>query len=66
MTIKAIAELKKTHEEMSEVLEYLAENEDGLDADYSSVTIDYKWLLNELNHRVVTLKQRGKNATKQD
>ena len=58
MTIKAIIEMKKTHEEMSGVLEYLVENEDGLDADYSSVTIDYRWLLQELKHRKTTLENR--------
>ena len=56
--IKAIAEMKKTHKEMSRVLDELEHMEDGVDCDYSSVTIDYKWLLNELNHRLTTLKNR--------
>ena len=64
--IKAIAELKKTHARMTTVLNELEVLEDGLDADYSQVTIDYRWLLNECEHRLVTLKQRGKNATKED
>ena len=60
MTIKAIIELKKTHEEMGELLDELAVLEDGVDADYSSVTIDYRWLLQELKHRRESLKQRGR------
>ena len=56
--IKAIAELKKTHKEMTEVLSELEVLEDGVACDYSSVTIDYKWLVNELNHRLTTLKNR--------
>ena len=56
--IKAISELKKTHKEMTKVLRELEVLEDGVGCDYSSVTIDYKWLLNELNHRLITLKNR--------
>jgi len=59
--IKAISELRKTHREMSKVLEYLAEHEDGIEADYSTVTIDYRWLLQELKHRATTLEKRGVN-----
>ena len=43
---------------MGIVLNDLAVLEDGVGSDYSSVTIDYKWLLNELNHRLTTLKNR--------
>ena len=60
MTIKAILELKKTHEEMTEVLDDLERMEDGVDSDYSSVTIDYKWLVQELKHRRTTLQNRGR------
>ena len=60
MTIKAISEMKKTHEEMGEVLEYLSEHEDGLDADWSEVVIDYKWLLQQCKHRKTTLEKRGR------
>ena len=60
MVIKAISELKKTHEEMGRVLDELEVYEDGVDADYSSVTIDYKWLVNDLRHRLISLKQRGR------
>ena len=59
MTIKAILELKKTHKEMTEVLDDLERMEDGVGSDYSSVTIDYKWLLQELKHRRTTLQNRG-------
>ena len=58
--IKAIEVLKATHKEMGEVLKFLEEFEDGVDADYSSVTIDYRWLLQELKHRKTTLEKRGK------
>ena len=60
MVIKAISELKKTHEEMTEVLRELEVYEDGVDADYSSVTIDYKWLVNDLRHRLISLRNRQK------
>ena len=58
MTIKAITELQKTHEEMGEVLKELAVLDDGIGADWSQIVIDYKWLVNECNHRLTTLKQR--------
>lgn len=61
MTIKAITELKKTHEEMGKILDELAVLEDGVDADYSSVTIDYKWLVNDLRHRLISLKNRQRD-----
>ena len=48
MTIKAIDELKRTHKEVGKVLDELEVIEDGEDADYSTVTIDYRWLLNNL------------------
>ena len=35
MTIKAILELKKTHKEMTEVLDELEVYEDGVDADWT-------------------------------
>lgn len=43
---------------MTIVLNELAILEDGKDADYSSVVIDYKWLLVELEHRLVSLRER--------
>ena len=58
--IKAISELKKTHEEMGMVLNDLAVLEDGVGSDYSSVTIDYRWLCQELKHRRTTLQKRGR------
>ena len=56
--IKAISELKETHKEMGKVLADLEILEDGVDADYSTVTIDYRWLLQELKHRRTTLQNR--------
>ena len=58
--IKAIAELKKTHARMTTVLNELEVLEDGIDADYSQVTIDYRWLVQELEHRRETLQRRGR------
>ena len=57
--IKAISVLEDTHKEIGEVINELKELEDGEGADYSSVVIDYRWLLNELNHRLTTLKNKG-------
>ena len=45
---------------MTTLLNELAVLEDGLDADYSQVVIDYKWLCNELEHRRTTLQKRGR------
>jgi len=58
--IKAIEELKKTHEEMGMVLNDLAVLEDGEGADYSQLVIDYRWIANELEHRRTTLQKRGR------
>lgn len=58
--IKAIDELKKTHARMTTVLNELAVLEDGVDCDWSQVVIDYKWILNECEHRRETLLKRGR------
>lgn len=58
MTIKAITELRKIHKEMDEVLDELEPLETGEGSDYSTVTMDYKWLVNDLRHRLISLKQR--------
>lgn len=58
--IKAIDELRKTHARMTTVLNELAVLEDGEGADYSQVTIDYRWLCQELEHRRETLQKRGR------
>jgi len=58
--IKAIAELKKTHSRMTTILNELEVLEDGVGADYSQVTIDYRWLVQELEHRRTTLQNRGR------
>lgn len=60
MTIKAILELKKTHSRMTTILNELEVLEDGVGADYSQVTIDYRWLVQELEHRRETLQKRGR------
>ncbi len=58
--IKAIDEMKKTHARMTTLLNELAVLEDGLDADYSQLVIDYRWIANELTHRRTTLQKRGR------
>ena len=46
---------------IEEMAEYYSDGEvDGVDSDYSSVTIDYKWLVQELKHRRTTLQNRGR------
>lgn len=60
MVIKAISEMKKTHARMTTILNELEVLEDGIDADYSQVTIDYRWLVQELEHRRETLQRRGR------
>lgn len=59
--IKAIAEMKKTHSRMTTILNELEVLEDGVGADYSQVTIDYRWLVQELEHRRETLQKRGRH-----
>lgn len=60
MVIKAIKELQKTHKEMSNVLKDLEKLEDGVDANYTDVVLDYKWLVQDLKHRRTTLQKRGR------
>ena len=60
MAIKEIEEMKKTHSRMTTILNELAVLEDGIDADYSQVKIDYRWLVQELEHRRETLQRRGR------
>ena len=60
MAIKEIEEMKKTHRRMTTILNELAVLEDGVDADYSQVKIDYRWLVQELEHRRETLQKRGR------
>lgn len=61
MAIKEIEEMKKTHRRMTTILNELAVLEDGIDADYSQVTIDYRWLVQKLEHRRETLQKRGRH-----
>ena len=60
MTIKAITKLKKTHARMTTVLNELEVLEDGEGADYSEVDIDYRWIVQMLEHRRETLQKRGR------
>ena len=64
--IKAIAEMKKTHSRMTTILNELEVLEDGVGADYSQVTIDYRWLLQMCKHRLTSLKQRKGDKRMED
>ncbi|MBQ7927746.1 MAG: hypothetical protein IJ287_03235 [Methanobrevibacter sp.] len=59
--IKAIEELKREHSRMTTVLNELATLEDGVDADYSEVVIDYKWIVRMLENRRESLQKRGRH-----
>ena len=60
MTIKAILELKKTHKEMTEVLDDLETLEDGVGADYTDVVTDIRWNVLMLENRRESLQRRGR------
>ena len=58
--IKAITGLEKYHNRMTTVLNELKVLEDGVDADYQDVIIDYRWLVMVLENRRETLQRRGR------
>jgi hypothetical protein len=58
--IKAITELEKYHNRMTTVLNELKVLEDGIDADYQDVIIDYRWLVMVLENRRESLQRRGR------
>ena len=55
-----IKRLKHLHNRMKTVLDELEVLEDGVDCDYSEVEIDYRWLVQQLEHRRETLQRRGR------
>ena len=59
--ITAIEELKKSHARMTTVLNELAILEDGKDADYSEMVIDYQWIVRTLESRREQLQKRGRH-----
>ena len=59
--IKAIEELQKHHARMTTVLNELAVLEDGVDADYTDVVIDYRWIVQMLENRRESLQRRGRH-----
>ena len=59
--IKAIEELKKSHTRMTTVLNELATLEDGKDADYSEVVINYRLIVRKLENRREQLQKRGRH-----
>ena len=46
---------------MTTILNELEVLEDYENADYSEVEIDYRWLLQQLEHRRETLQRRGRH-----
>ena len=59
--IKAIEELKKSHARMTTVLNELEILEDGKDADYSEVVINYRLIVRKLENRREQLQKRGRH-----
>ena len=55
-----LKELRHTHARMSTILNELEVLEDGKDVDYSEVRIDYRWLVQQLEHRRESLLRRGR------
>ena len=55
-----IKRLKLTHARMETVLNELDVLEDYDGADYSEVDTDYRWLVQQLEHRRETLQRRGR------
>lgn len=56
----AIKKLKHTHTRMTTVLNELEILEDGKDADYSELVIDYRWIVSMLEQRREQLQSRGR------
>jgi chaperonin cofactor prefoldin len=55
-----ISKMKLTHSRMTTVLNELEVLEDYENADYSEVETDYRWLVQQLEHRRETLQRRGR------
>lgn len=60
MTKNPIEKMKHTHARMETVLNELAILEDFDGADYSEVDVDYRWIVQQLEHRRTTLQKRGR------
>ena len=58
---KPIEKMKLTHNRMETILNELAVLEDYQDADYSEVELDYRWIVQSLEHRRETLLWRGRH-----
>jgi len=56
----AIKKLKHTNARMTTVLNELEVLEDGKDADYSELVIDYRWIVSMLEQRRERLQKRGR------
>lgn len=56
----AIKKLKHTNARMTTVLNELEVLEDGKDADYSELVIDYRWIVSMLEQRRERLQRRGR------
>lgn len=56
----AIKKLKHTNARMTTVLNELEGLEDGKDADYSELVVDYRWIVSMLEQRRERLQRRGR------
>ena len=59
--ITAIEELKKSHARMTTALNELEILEDGKDADYSEIVINYRLIVRKLENRHEQLQKRGRH-----
>jgi len=57
---EAIKKLKHTNARMTTVLNELEILEDGKDADYSELVIDYRWIVSMLEQRRERLQRRNR------
>lgn len=53
-------QLKNAHARMTTILNELEILEDWEGCDYSEVSTDYRWLVQQLEHRRETLQKRGR------
>lgn len=58
--IKAIDNMKKSHQRMTTILNELETLEDGEDVDYTNAVFTYRKLVSWLEHRREVLQRRGR------
>ena len=60
--IKAIEELNKSRIRLNTVVKELETLEDGVDADYTDVVTDLRWVVMTLENRRESLQRRGRHV----